>query len=61
MLFQEVSRELITDKNIRQPLFDFIRFDRKDDITIITDALQTNYDLIISRGGTATLDKSTNH
>lgn len=57
MLFQEVSRELITDKNIRQPLFDFIRFDRKDDITIITDALQTNYDLIISRGGTATLLK----
>lgn len=57
VLFQQVSQQQLARTSRIQPHFDFLRFDRQDNASAIAAALQTHYDLIISRGGTATLIK----
>ncbi len=55
ILFQQVSQQLLAHQPDQAYDFTYLRFDRQDDLDTIQEHLMTHYDLIISRGGTATL------
>ncbi|MFD1670904.1 PrpR N-terminal domain-containing protein [Agrilactobacillus yilanensis] len=55
VLFQQVSQQLLKHEQADDYQFTYIRFDRQDELDTINEILATHYDLIISRGGTATL------